>query len=431
MTTYNAKDLIEQAQMLADLQNSDFISWKENMMFLDNAWADLYQQIINHGDKTFLKSFTMEESRVELPDDFYQLQYICYTNGLNSIPINRKSKTANNNGPYYDIVGNELIIYNRNNCYRTIKVDYFPTRESITFAADDKIIDFPELLELGNRDGTGDRIVDVCDKKVLYYLREDPAQYHYYVIDLATGKSTYAYDSGYQLPNDPFMLAKTGVIYDNERSYFKKDNRAYLIHYLDYVLTIYKAEPGIRGGGPTYKIIRGVHDLPNFPTEQVNAMTDTGFYWVDINNHRLKYWDFDSQTTTDYATNVSDSKVYSFDNNIYYATYEGIWCNKELIISSSDFDYFDGVMKVDMKTGYGILTDNYVIKSVFPTTELDYPNNFYYNFLAYKLAVYYKIKQGADAGGLITTANDALKVFYDTLPKDENEYVRIANVYAR
>ena len=50
MITYNAKDLIQQATMLADLQNSDFISWKENIMFLDNAWTELYQSLINHGD---------------------------------------------------------------------------------------------------------------------------------------------------------------------------------------------------------------------------------------------------------------------------------------------------------------------------------------------------------------------------------------------
>jgi hypothetical protein len=70
MTTYNAKDLIEQAQMLGDLQNSDFISWKENMMFLDNAWSELYQQIINHGDKGFIKTFTFEGNSCELPCDF-------------------------------------------------------------------------------------------------------------------------------------------------------------------------------------------------------------------------------------------------------------------------------------------------------------------------------------------------------------------------
>ena len=93
MIDYNAKDLIEQAQMLADLQNSDFISWKENIMFLDNAWTELYQQIINHGDKSFLKTLEFEGDRCELPCDFYQLHYICFSDGLNKRPINRKSKT--------------------------------------------------------------------------------------------------------------------------------------------------------------------------------------------------------------------------------------------------------------------------------------------------------------------------------------------------
>lgn len=394
MTTYNAKDLIEQAQMLADLQNSDFISWKENMMFLDNAWADLYQQIINHGDKTFLKSFTMEESRVELPDDFYQLQYICYTNGLNSIPINRKSKTANNNSPYYDIVGNELIIYNRNNCYRTIKVDYFPTRESITFAADDQKIE-----------PINDAIIDVCNRKVLTNNK---------VIDIINGTD--------ETVTSGFMLSDSGVVTDNTKPYFKKNNKAYYSIHSSNVLTIYKKN------GAVYKKVEA-EVVPNFPVSTVNALTDYGIYWADTGT--LKYWDFDTKVTTDFATGLISNKVYSFDNNIYYETTEGIWCNNELVIPSSDYDTFNGVLKVDMKTGYGILTDNYVIKSVFPTTELDYPNNFYYNFLAYKLAVYYKIKQGADSTGVLGMANNALKTFYDSVQKDENEYVRIANVYAR
>lgn len=401
MTTYNAKDLIEQAAMMADLQNSDFISWKENMMFLDNAWADLYQQVINHGDKTFLKSFDMEGDRVFLPDDFYQLHYICYSNGINSIPINRKAKTSNENGPYYDIVGNELIIYNKLNSYRKIVVSYFPARDSLTFSANDQKIE-----------PINGQIIDVADKKLLVQDASD-----FSIIDII--------DETEETVTAGFMLTDNGVISDTTKPYFKKDNKAYYTLHNGATLTIYKTS-GLNA--MVYKKI-DVSVVPNFPRNSVNAMTSTGLFWFE--NGTLKYWDFDTKTTTNWADNLINSKLYSFNDCIYYETTEGIWCNYDLVIPSDSYYGFNGVMKVDLKTGYGILVDNSVIKSAFADTELDFPNNFYFNYLAYKLAVYYKIKQNADPSGLVVMATDALKTFYDTLPKDENEYVRISNVYAR
>jgi len=140
MITYNAKDLIQQATMLADLQNSDFISWKENIMFLDNAWTELYQSLIDHGDKTYLQEFSFSGERTYLPDDFYQLYYVCYTNGTYEKPIARKAKTSTGQGPYYDIVGNELIIYRDSvSNMNKIKVQYYPVKWSITYSAKNAI----------------------------------------------------------------------------------------------------------------------------------------------------------------------------------------------------------------------------------------------------------------------------------------------------
>lgn len=397
MTTYNAKDLIEQAAMLADLQNSDFISWKENMMFLDNAWADLYQQIINHGDKTFLVTFEMDGDRVTLPDDFYQLQYICYSNGINSIPINRKAKTGNENGPYYDIVGNELIIYNKLNSYRKVEVSYYPTRESITFASDDHAIE-PISAD----------IIDVAGQKVYF----------------GTTVKDVVNDTAETVSTGGFMLTDSGVIRDTSKPYFKMDNRAYCSSYVDGTLNIYKSN-----GTTLWKKIEGLTSNPNFPLPMINAITNDGIYF--FSNGELKFFDFVTKTTETFATDLISTKVYSFNGNVYYETTEGIWCNNEIVIPSNEYTTFNGVMKVDLKTGYGILVDGSVIKSAFPNTELDFPNNVYFNYMAYQLAVYYKVKQGGDATVLAATAQDALKTFYDTLPRDTNEYVRIANVYAR
>lgn len=403
MTTYNAKDLIEQAQMLADIQNSDFISWKENMMFLDNAWSDLYQQIINHGDKAFIKSFTFSGERVELPCDFYQVYYVSYFDGQNKIPINRKAKTCVSGGPYYDIVGDELVIFNRMNSYRNIEVEYFPVRDSITFASDDRTV---ERIE-----GT---VLDVCDKYALYSTGSGQ-QTVYLIRDVINGTVKEA-DEG-------FMLTENGVVNDTIHPIFKMDNRRYLTAWDNGTLYIYK------GGGQTPIHTVEVEEAPSFPTRQINAMTNSALFYSK--NGKLFRFDLETGKEEELRDDLIDTKVYSFKGNIYYETRDGVYCNCNLLVPTTEYDTFNGVMKEDEKTGYGMLFNNSVIKSVYENTELLFPNNVYYNFLAYKLAVYYKMKAGSDASGVIAMANDALNTFYNTLLRDTNEYVRISNVYAR
>jgi hypothetical protein len=398
MTTYNAKDLIEQAQMLADLQNSDFISWKENMMFLDNAWADLYQQIINHGDKSFLKTFSFEGERCELPRDFYQLQYVCYNDGLNEVPINRKAKTSLTGGPFYDLVEDEIVIYNRMNSLRKVSVYYYPVRDSITYAADDQ--------KVGAIDGD---IIDVCDKNVLYKEGNN-----YFVKDIINGTESNA--------TRGFMLTDNGVISDTTKSWFKKDNKAYYAEWSSRTLTLKKAN------GTVLHTVK-VTTNPNFPTQKINAFYNNQLVYVK--NGKLESFDLETGTVETIAEDLTSDKVYSFKDDLYWETKDGITVNGEVLVPTTHYDAYHGVMKEDEKTGYGLLFDNLVIKSVYENTELLFPNNVYYNYLAYKLAVYYKIKQNADPSGMMAMAEKALNVFYDTILKDTNDFVRISNVYAR
>ena len=53
----------------------------------------------------------------------------------------------------------------------------------------------------------------------------------------------------------------------------------------------------------------------------------------------------------------------------------------------------------------------------------------YFQIMAYMLAVQFKIKQGADAQGLLTVLSTLENTFYDTLTQDANDFVRIKNVY--
>ena len=391
--------------MLADLQNSDFISWKENIIFLDNAWTDLYQEVINHGDKTFLKEISVSGPKILLPDDFYQLNYLCYKTGNIERPIYRKAKTGTGNGPYYDIINNEIVIYNYGANLGNIIVKYYPVRNGLTYPADTK--NFAQNnadLEIGN-------IIDVCNQYVL------SANGVFDIIN-ATKVSS---DTGWLLYDNVLTIS------DTTNKYFKVDNRLYTYQFDNGVFTLYKY---FNGSTKKYAVIDTITTAvaDNIPAGRINTFTEDGIYYVDGTD--LHFISFSNGNDTIFTNNIASNNVVSFNGSIYYETLDGICRDDTLVVPSDNYFHFNGVMKVDLDTGYGILTDNVTLRSAFENTELDYPSNFYFNYLAYKLAIYYKNKQNADPSALLMQLADATKTFYDTLPRDENEFVRISNVYA-
>lgn len=410
--------------MMSDLQNSDFISWKENIMFLDNAWTDLYQQIINHGDKTFLKEFTFNGDSIELPDDFYQLYYIAYSSDQLNRPIHRRSKTTSENGPYYDIIGNNLKIYNNMSGVGGIKVQYFPIKNGFTFAAEDmqKIADFV-ISNAGH-------IKDTWDKYILIDNGTTSTVYDIINQKLVSEENV----TGHYVLNDNLALVSM-----NNKMLFRADGRLYsgttaAGPHNTTILTISKVSSNTIAN-QVYKKVE-LPDSIDIPDGQINALTDSGIYWVDSEGV-IQYYDFLTASQVGLYSDVKDSNICSWHNSVYYETTEGVWQDDLLIVKSDKYDKFIGVMKIDTYTGYGLLfvdqahPTNFTIKSAFIDTEVDFPNNFYFNYLAYTLASYYKLKQGADPSSVMLMAQQAAKTFYDTLPRDENEFVRISNVYAR
>ena len=40
----NASDIVKSARQISDLENSDFISWNENIRLLNEAWTAVHQK---------------------------------------------------------------------------------------------------------------------------------------------------------------------------------------------------------------------------------------------------------------------------------------------------------------------------------------------------------------------------------------------------
>lgn len=62
-------------------------------------------------------------------------------------------------------------------------------------------------------------------------------------------------------------------------------------------------------------------------------------------------------------------------------------------------------------------------------TELAFPSNLYKQIMIYRLAEYYKIRQGADITGIELLINQSLEQFYDMLNRDDNDNLVMRDVY--
>ena len=90
------------------------------------------------------------------------------------------------------------------------------------------------------------------------------------------------------------------------------------------------------------------------------------------------------------------------------------------------------ITDIDDNTGYGYLglkMKRYALVSFYDDTEMNFPNNTYFVFISYLLALAFKTKQGSDTTQLAGLAEQAENAFYDTLAVDDWNSTRITNVY--
>ena len=110
---YTASSIVKRAFNLADLANTDFISYTETTEYLNDAWREVYDYIINHGDKQFVSEVILGGpsssnfyTEYTLPWDLYRIQAIQSISG--SYQVERRSPTGTTG---YEIVNNKLRIY--------------------------------------------------------------------------------------------------------------------------------------------------------------------------------------------------------------------------------------------------------------------------------------------------------------------------------
>ena len=375
---YKVSDIVKAAKQIADLENSDFISWNENIRLLNEAWTAVHQKLINKGDMTFVNEINITKEQ-PLPEDFYQI--LSVLDNYNT-PVPRYSIGMNDSQIWYKIINNKLIL----NGLQSAKLTYFTKPQFLTYSAD-TIVDALPLSE-------GEVIKFACDNYALTNKN---------VWDIKEASIVRAANE-----TDVYVDAYGRTYSANEKPIFYPDGRCFKL---------------------TQNECTDANCNVAYSDDIENITFDGVYYYV-------RYSSNGNINVFEQGNSNSIDSLEGFSSNIYFNNEHNFYI-KDNVVFIDDIPMYDAsiynnkvyMLKIDLSTGYGLFTNNNKILSIAVDTELDLPNNLYYNVLAYMLAFSYCCKQGKDASYVNAQLNNNIELLYDTLTNDAFSQMKITNIY--
>lgn len=412
MITYTSSDIIKRATQIADLENSDFISFNEKIALLNESYVALYQKLINKGDNAFLRYINTNKSIIDLPQDFYQLKAVLLNNNGYLQPIKRRPQNQNDKDLSYEIINNTLKI-NGHYSGGSISIEYYPTPVTLTFPSEKLSIPFDNVLAMHN-----DWIITgIYNNNELTGLMLNNLNDNSINIELNGNKLIHVADDYVVTKNDKYYLFNLKTGKTTETVYIPASFKSRMFLYNDSKLLMVENNSIAYNDLPA---IKDKVDLIMFSDDLKHFIYKTDKVKIDDKEIELKQ-------SPKYFYQKNESVIITTDSNyVVDVNYNGDY--QEIIKNDCIID----VIKFDDNTGYGYLTqelNGYYVTSFFDDTELNFPNQMYFTLMAYLLAISFKIKQGSDISGLQLSYEKAEETFYDTLSNDDWNYTRITNVY--
>ena len=472
MIRYNASDVIKKAKQLADLENSDFISWNESITLLNDAYQNIYQKSINKGNNDFVRVIQTSEKCINLPRDFYQLKALTLKQDRFNTPIMRRPQNGSFDDLSYDIYNNTLLI----NGYSsgTIILEYYPTPVTLTLPNKDEVIDLPI--------GSDETLVGAY-KNVYFVKRTDkedstkPLYNKTYIVAINrdTGEEAKAaeqsiYSEEYAVSENilfsigDYVLFR-GTHHDTAGSGTYKDFDCVIgLNIVDFSVNVqdrkdkynnylalgfnfyddtecnitveaYSGKKRITSAtiyGKDYDLKANNVIIPE--KAFITVLSKDMKHSFSIDSEHLYLYVDGKQVTSGKVMHVMGDSVYlQQSSNKNYCVMLDISTNEKTSLIPPSKKPIWGTVGFDKQTGYGyyyFLGDSkIVIHSFLEDTELNFPNNMFFNYLAYSLALSFKVKQGSDISTFMPLLETAENTFYDSLTKDDWSFTRITNVY--
>lgn len=421
---YTASSIVKRAFNLADLANTDFISYTETTEYLNDAWREVYDYIINHGDKQFVSEVILGGpsssnfyTEYTLPWDLYRIQAIQSISG--SYQVERRSPTGTTG---YEIVNNKLRIYGTAS-YTGLKLIYyripfylsFPDRDisigstgDIVGTAGDSILysDGSVINSLSN-----ETIANITDLEWFAKLGNG-----HYITDTALLGATDTDIEWKSFNND--IIHATQLPADSTRYYiFDNYYNAYLIYIDDNKAIIVSPNSSVE---TSYLPLVIYDDIIIGISGTTNVL---GVYSRETN-------ELLGEST---LNNVSPEDVLypvpEFDNC------KSFLLRNKLFMVREDYtlQYEDLTVPTFITDGYtkhGIIcnngTDRFIISRI-PDTYLNFPNEIFFSLVAANLGLRFLTKQNAEASGLNTLYENMLNSYFRSLSQDSG-YPVVRNV---
>ena len=471
MIRYNASDVIKKAKQLADLENSDFISWNESITLLNDAYQNIYQKSINKGNNDFVRVIQTSEKCINLPRDFYQLKALTLKQDRFNTPIMRRPQNGSFDDLSYDIYNNTLLINGYSN--GTIILEYYPTPVTLTLPNKDEVIDLPI--------GSDETLVGAY--KNVYFVKrtdkEDPSKPLYnktYIVAINRDTGEEAKVAEQSIYGEEYAVSEnilfsigdyvlfTGIHHDSVGSGTYKDFDCIIgLNIVDFSVNVQdrkdKYDNYLALGFSFYddtecditveayggkKRITSATIYGNYYDLKANNVIIPEKAFITVLSKDMKHaFSIDSEhldlyldgekVTSGKVMHVMGDSVYLQSASKNYCTMLNISTNEKTSLIAPSKKPIWGTVGFDKQTGYGyyyLLGDNkIVIHSFLEDTELNFPNNMFFNYLAYSLALSFKVKQGSDISTFMPLLETAENTFYDSLTKDDWSFTRITNVY--
>ena len=471
MIRYNASDVIKKAKQLADLENSDFISWNESITLLNDAYQNIYQKSINKGNNDFVRVIQTSEKCINLPRDFYQLKALTLKQDRFNTPIMRRPQNGSFDDLSYDIYNNTLLINGYSN--GTIILEYYPTPVTLTLPNKDEVIDLPigsdetlvgayKNVYFVKRTDKEDSSKPLYNKTYIVAINRDTGE-EAKVAEQSIYSEEYAVSENILFSIGDYVLF-TGIHHDSVGSGTYKDFDCVIgLNIVDFSVNVQDRKDKYNNylalGFNFYddtecditveaysgkKRITSATIYGNYYDLKANnvIIPEKAFITVlskdmkhsfSIDSEHLYLYVDGKQVTSGKVMHVMGDSVYLQSNNKNYCTMLNINTNEKTSLIAPSKKPIWGTVGFDKQTGYGyyyLLGDNkIVIHSFLEDTELNFPNNMFFNYLAYSLALSFKVKQGSDISTFMPLLETAENTFYDSLTKDDWSFTRITNVY--
>ena len=378
-----ALQLIERAKNIADIANTDFLTYTELEEYLNDAWKQLYQQIINHNLDVFTNKATLvgANGRYKLPFDFYQMKTI--HNPYTGSVVLRRSDTEGIFSGHYHIDNGFIEITNGTG---PIEIVYWRKPFYLSFPNISKAID--EV----------DNILSTCNDSILYVYEDKLEIYNTSTGDKLPLPIEYDYEKEY-------ILCK-GLIY-SEGVFYKYDGTIY--YSVDTPHSVIRSNNGllytcyVKADDPNtlevYKLDKKVNELP------IGSYLCVDNIFIEAPEGAFPFGIFDGRPS------------YLYDESLILVNDDGSKITEPLDLP---------IMKVDCYTKYGVVSDGTLYSGI-PDTLLDLPSNIYFDLIAYNLAIRFLCKQNADSSGVESLYKTALGQFLNSIDYNSG-YQRMANV---